>query len=896
MRAVILSVVVLSLATMGRCDHLEVTQRIKQDGVLNLATLGSVVYGTMGRRGMVALNVSKGSMVATAQPESGHAMRLHVIGDFGYLADGIGGMAIYDFMDPSVPVRIGSIVLGSKKVAEDIVGNAKLAFVYCLSPDSKTASIFLVDVTNPEDPLKVDKVTVPKLQSMQILDEFLYILSASGTLYTYKINSNNAIRLIGETQYGLPSCCITASSTHVFIAAGDEIHILNQKNIEVSTVYVTFKVLSMVATNGYLYLGTGTGLAIVDVANERAAFLLVTKQGLGSLGSMVVHNNVIYAVSSGKEIVSIEGLPLRTLSRRPMDTDEPTPVSAPVTPVPPVVIEVPPPETPSPPIGEYPSSVIKSVMKFQAPPKSLFGSRGFLYLSLDGKGTAMLETSTLSRPTVIGSASVTSPVNAVAQHEGLFVVADHDGFKIHSADSTFSMRGLFSIPSYEGVIKEIDVYLQVAYVFLTSTYNSYLYIIDISSAEEPFGVGKMDTEGEVTLTVRRGTRLYAVTTERYIMVWDNTSPKVFNLKAKYRMDKIITALDVTGDTMFVGQEQHIYIMHAEGSELRFLSKVNVVTSINSLVWFEGYVFVAGDYGAGIVDVRDARIARMVGMTETSAKALFIEVIDWTAYVALQDCLLVIDARPNEVKHGVSNKAVFTEEIDFGSRGDEEFTKVPATVKHSKKHNTGIVRHVELLITPNVKVDVRKGAPNMAAWSNYGESKLSVVPKFFNDVRMYFPKEDLASGSEVEVVCLFDSCTVYVMFESCYPCSMNYDGGLPMLLIQEGWIRIPCSPKFFVSVYGKPHDMVVFSKKLYHKDVELLPKMVRPMKYLALAIVSDTECARHTTVTSCRQKFNSAGCVWDQMQGRCTSSPPVCQAEAPSPPSAKCMCASEDLGS
>eukprot|EP01059_Diplonema_ambulator_P006978 TRINITY_DN16544_c0_g2_i4.p1 TRINITY_DN16544_c0_g2~~TRINITY_DN16544_c0_g2_i4.p1 ORF type:complete len:724 (+),score=95.71 TRINITY_DN16544_c0_g2_i4:540-2711(+) len=713
-------------------------------------------------------------------------------------------------------------------------------------------------------------------------------------------------------------------------------------------------------TSGYLYAMVKGGFAVVDVANEKSPFLMLTNESkkIEKITSMTIVKDVIYAVEeSGKtaKLMVMKGLPVRAVrdpgSSESASADDGSAKNSDATSRSTAkdevlnqaasevtdkdessmgdnsnqgsmqsaqderIIEAP--ETPGPPAIDLPSAAAETVLRLPSPPKHLISVGGTLIVTVEGRGMALLDIiGNRKHPAMVASKPITSSIGLVSYDpdRGFVYVADHNGFRAYSGDTTMLNVAMFEFQPFEGTLRHVIGYGSVVYAFLSSSYNSYMYILDFSAVDEPFGVAKMDTHGEVTDAVRFGKILIAVTTEKVVMVWDLTSPKTFNLRWTHTLSHSPTAIDTDGEYLFIGEGTHLSVtkLYETG-----ISRVNVNAKINDLKHSRGFVYAAADSGLLVIDTRNLKQPYVAAIKETAGPAKYVEVRDQYVYYIDDQALTVMSSSMEglkEVATGNNNAggseestgsngeaSTVIEDLEFGSNNEDDMTKAPPeSAASAVQHPTGVVKkpsyhgkrnqHSELLISPHIDVDIREGAPTMPGWASNAESKITSLPQFLVKSRLYLPKETLPPGTDIDIVCLYDSCMVYIMLEYCHPCSHDSDGGYPQLLINEGWYQMPCAPKFQVRIYGKTHEMAMFAKRLYHKDVEKLPKTVRNAGHVVLAVISDTDCARFTTLTACRHQYKVLGCMWDQILGRCTAPPPDC---APSPPVEKCSCAAEE---
>eukprot|EP01061_Rhynchopus_euleeides_P008660 TRINITY_DN177_c0_g1_i14.p1 TRINITY_DN177_c0_g1~~TRINITY_DN177_c0_g1_i14.p1 ORF type:complete len:262 (+),score=82.78 TRINITY_DN177_c0_g1_i14:135-920(+) len=164
------------------------------------------------------------------------------------------------------------------------------------------------------------------------------------------------------------------------------------------------------------------------------------------------------------------------------------------------------------------------------------------------------------------------------------------------------------------------------------------------------------------------------------------------------------------------------------------------------------------------------------------------------------------------------------------------------------------------------------ADGVDAWPNLMGSKLHDPPAFLELLPTTLGDWSLPQGTDVKFTCpdstkIADVCEAWVFFYSCpHSCSGQYQGGVPGLLMVEGWTRGQCAPRFTTGVgSGFKHPMGSLRKHLARGESYTFT-VPNDAEFLAFGIDKDgEECGKHTQVGQCpvatgRCKWESGACV------------------------------------
>jgi len=152
-----------------------------------LAAGNSRLYRSHLTSGVVAHDLSPGLPQTTVGSADGNAEQMVVDGDFGYVADGNGGLQILDVSNPILPVPISRLSLPG--YAEDLVVTDSLAYIA-----ADEAGLVIVNVQDPEEPV---------ILSSTAFQDYAYDLDVSGSTAVVTtrgtMNATYLIEIVGVT-------------------------------------------------------------------------------------------------------------------------------------------------------------------------------------------------------------------------------------------------------------------------------------------------------------------------------------------------------------------------------------------------------------------------------------------------------------------------------------------------------------------------------------------------------------------------------------------------------------------------------------------------------------------------------------------------------------------------
>eukprot|EP01061_Rhynchopus_euleeides_P018109 TRINITY_DN29947_c0_g1_i3.p1 TRINITY_DN29947_c0_g1~~TRINITY_DN29947_c0_g1_i3.p1 ORF type:complete len:892 (+),score=330.82 TRINITY_DN29947_c0_g1_i3:150-2678(+) len=201
----------------------------------------------------------------------------------------------------------------------------------------------------------------------------------------------------------------------------------------------------------------------------------------------------------------------------------------------------------------------------------------------------------------------------------------------------------------------------------------------------------------------------------------------------------------------------------------------------------------------------------------------------------------------------------------------------------------------IIMRPAMKLTTATVEEGMQGWTDLEESKLVEVPQWLLKSEAYIPTSKISESTEITVSCCHDVCDAFVFFEHCMPCSSQTNGGLPGILLSEGWSPSTCGPQFRVTDTGRTHPTVVFRKQMVKNEKEgVVASLTKDLRFVGFAISPGKAiCQELSSQEECGyQKL----CKWDSPSNSCAPSIPRCEASSSGDSKhAKCTaCAAADL--
>eukprot|EP01059_Diplonema_ambulator_P010176 TRINITY_DN2017_c0_g1_i1.p1 TRINITY_DN2017_c0_g1~~TRINITY_DN2017_c0_g1_i1.p1 ORF type:complete len:595 (+),score=71.25 TRINITY_DN2017_c0_g1_i1:169-1785(+) len=505
----------------------------------------------------------------------------------------------------------------------------------------------------------------------------------------------------------------------------------------------------------------------------------------------------------------------------------------------------------------------------------------------DKQGLSILDAADPIHPVFARAFTTTNPKFTYTHGSVLYVADMEGGLKMFDITNPLLPVpvGKFKLSQLDGVAEAACAWEGISYIFITNLYTSYMYIVDTTDPKEPFGIGKMDLQGEVTDCLTHDNRLFVLTTKATILTFDITNPRVFNLRSITPTGDIPSAVSAFMEFIYVavGTGIRAYLV-LNPDNLEEALRLDVDSRVNDILWYRGYVFAAADKGLVVVDVRDPRKGSVAAVRGVRGIARSLAVVEFMVYVSDDMGLTIVNGLPEfdpywklptrETTHrelAVTTKDGSGSDVSTETESEVSSSSTPTPpLQPSPPPYTPepVSQYPEILPTHP------KAATHPQLFPDYPESRLTNVPSFFLNATLNVPaKIDIPEGTELKLTCHDTICDYYILLEHCLPCSHSTNGGLPHLCLNQGWAAVKCAPGFQATIYGDYHPMAMFYKRLYEGEIEQFPPLKKQAKRVVFASVDVGYCTKFGNPIACRTA--GAGCQWDGNEGGCLPSQPVC---------------------
>eukprot|EP01064_Diplonema_japonicum_P029557 TRINITY_DN4817_c0_g2_i1.p1 TRINITY_DN4817_c0_g2~~TRINITY_DN4817_c0_g2_i1.p1 ORF type:complete len:600 (+),score=125.93 TRINITY_DN4817_c0_g2_i1:35-1834(+) len=358
--------------------------------------------------------------------------------------------------------------------------------------------------------------------------------------------------------------------------------------------------------------------------------------------------------------------------------------------------------------------------------------------------------------------------------------------------------------------------------------------------------------GEVIDVVTNEAMVYAISSVGYIMVFDSTKTDGYTLRSITPTLQKPTCLTMFRDFIYVGvgNELRAYFVHPTGN-LEEASRFTVNAQVRDVAFTRGNIYAATSEGLTIIDVKDPRRPYESGFRRISSPAKSIEVhIDIAYIVTENEHLVMIDVVPpvNEVL----------------------LVATPTPTAAPKKAAVWIPTNEDVYETtvsgsaPFTMVDVDNG---IGAWSDLFGSQFFDFPEWLMGSKAFVAPSSIAKDTKLHIACADIVCNVFIFFEHCLPCSASSNGGLPSILVSDGWVPSSCGPKFRLRKNSAPHSTIIFRKQIRKGTTTVLPGLSKDARFVGFAVKEGrTMCEAISSEAECNT--GTFLCKWDEVVGGC----------------------------
>lgn len=210
------------------------------------------------------------------------------------------GIKFIDVSNPSLPYLSASIASpGSFPLAVEIDGN------YAYFGGGMTGYFMIADISNSNSPVQVGITTNISGSASQIAisGNYAYMATDNDTLYSIDITNKTAPIVIGKIDLGSVSAGIAVHGNIVYVGTGTGLKVVDISTPSNPTILTSFgsgysKIASDFA-NQRLFAATGSGFEAISIANPTSPSGIFMGIGGGSRGDICYWNNYVIQNGSG---------------------------------------------------------------------------------------------------------------------------------------------------------------------------------------------------------------------------------------------------------------------------------------------------------------------------------------------------------------------------------------------------------------------------------------------------------------------------------------------------------------------------------------------------------------------------------------------------------------------
>ena len=209
--------------------------------------------------------------------ETAEATMLVVDGSsLAYVADGFGGVLVYDMTNPKVPTRLSSLLMTEGHHVDLLVHCADYLYIFCSSAHSGN-SIVVAEV-HEEEAVSVGRHALKgRVAAAAQVDDTLLFVATSNRFFLVMDGRKGAhFKMLSITPLDHPATSICAFKEFAFISVKNEVRVYfvsNPEELELAiTVPLAFNVNALKWFGGYVFAATEGGLSVIDVRDPRRPF------------------------------------------------------------------------------------------------------------------------------------------------------------------------------------------------------------------------------------------------------------------------------------------------------------------------------------------------------------------------------------------------------------------------------------------------------------------------------------------------------------------------------------------------------------------------------------------------------------------------------------------------
>jgi len=286
-------------------------------GVLDMPGVASGVY-VIGDYAYVA-NGEFGLLVVDISDPSDPSLRgilfnepvynIHVLGSYVY-GSNVDTLLVIDVSNPEMPVKVGSYVAPGS--IEDIVVSEGLAYLAC-----RNAGLVIVDVTDPGDPVGLSSCATTYARAVRVDGGRAYVADNNDGLKIIDVSDPASPNVIGNYPVSFSSATLNVSGDIVYLHEYNVgLHILDASNpaapILKSTLTFSYTFINRMAlADGYLFVGdyNDGSLYIINVDNPEDPIQIANVNLPGRVYDTSQLGDHVYVadIDTGLRIIDIKG-------------------------------------------------------------------------------------------------------------------------------------------------------------------------------------------------------------------------------------------------------------------------------------------------------------------------------------------------------------------------------------------------------------------------------------------------------------------------------------------------------------------------------------------------------------------------------------------------------------
>lgn len=243
----------------------------------------------------------------------GDANAVVVDGNYAYVTQGEGGLAVFNVSNPKTPILVTNVSDNMDGYSTKVI--KKDNFLYIAAG---TGGINRVDITDPTNPIPLNRDVNGKIVDIQFMDDYLIsAASESGYKVTYVTADYFDARGTIDTNGFAKGLTITADNSKLFVATGEMgLSLYDISNFEDG--YGEYPVLSSVNLPGYAenvvlnqakqvaFVSCGAGgLQVIDYSDSANIKIVGTYDCAGYAKDLVYENNKLYVTASGLQVYDV---------------------------------------------------------------------------------------------------------------------------------------------------------------------------------------------------------------------------------------------------------------------------------------------------------------------------------------------------------------------------------------------------------------------------------------------------------------------------------------------------------------------------------------------------------------------------------------------------------------